>query len=334
MENTEWKEKYPKKIKPAYAELLDFFQPRIRALFIQFDREMNERFNARNKYHRYLPAQGWVYGYGRSYGCELLSVSVNKNCFNVLNIAVNNEDALNNALSAAQKLYDGGFEEHYAAVCEQKRGDQKERSKRRMAREKTETEQMALTEPINPDKFNKFAWCKKVSRNDLNRLYQGEAAGMIDEALLDDIGLTFYTRCKQAKDVRGCMEKGQIICLHCGAVLTGGRVSRTGSVLTKSADNYTPLNCACGYSYTYREYRRSCNAVNMPGGRAAPIFDRFIQKWPLCYDAASKMLLIDRLIHECHTTLMSGAKGRSAGVNLIEGTLKQVSELIIKLAYE
>ena len=71
----------------------------------------------------------------------------------------------------------------------------------------------------------------------------------------------------------------------------------------------------------------------MPGGRATPIFENFMQKWPGCKDEKSKMLLIDWLVHECHVTLMSGAKGRSVCVNLIEGSLKQISDLIMKLAY-
>jgi hypothetical protein len=130
------------------------------------------------------------------------------------------------------------------------------------------------------------------------------------------------------------MDKGQIICHHCGAVLTGGRVSPSGSILIKNADNHLPINCDCGYSYTYREYRRNCNSANMPGGRAAPIFGNFIKKWPGCLDKKDKMQLIDWLVHECHVTLMSGERGRSVCVNLIEGTLKQISELILKIAYK
>ncbi|MCL2060528.1 MAG: hypothetical protein FWH01_16010 [Oscillospiraceae bacterium] len=329
----EWKDKYPKKSKPAYNDLLDFFQPQIRELFLRFDQEMREQFNVRNKYHRYLPSAGWSYGYGRSYNCELLAVTVKEDCFNVLGISITDKDSLRAALEKAKIAYDGeknfGYEERYAAICAKKRADQIARSKRRVSREKAEMEK--LIENTDPGKLNQFKWCKKVTRNDLYRLYQGESKGLIDEALLDDIGLTFYMRCKQAKEVRECMDKGQIICHHCGAILTGGRVSPTGSVLTKNTDNYIPIVCGCGYSYTYREYRRNCNSVNMPGGRAAPIFDNFLHKWPGCRDAKSKMLLIDWLVHECHVTLMSGAKGRSVCVNLIEGSLKQISDLLEKL---
>ena len=329
---TEWKEKYTRKQKPAYDELLNFFQPHIRELFLRFDREMKEQFKVQNKYHRFLPSAGWTYGYGRSYGCELLAVTIKDDCFTVLGIDVKDEGSLRSAFNIVKKTYDDGFEERYAVICVKRRADQIERSKKRVAREKTEMERLA--ENVDPDKLNKFKWHKKVSRNDLLRLYQGESKGMIDEILLDDIGLTFYMRCKQAKEVRECMDKGQIICHHCGTILKAGRVSPTASVLRKSASDSLIISCECSYSYTYREYRRSCNAVNMPGGRAEPIFENFMQKWPECRGMKSKMLLIDWLVHECHVTLMSGARGRSVCVNLIEGTLKQISDLILKLAYE
>ena len=328
----EWKEKYTRKQKPAYDELLNFFQPHIRELFLQFDREMRGQFKVHNKYHRYLPSVGWAYGYGRSYNFELLAVTIEENCFNVLGISVKDEESLRKAIEETKKTYDSGYEERYAAICAKRRADQIERSKKRVAREKTEMEK--LTENADPEKLNKFKWHKKVSRNDLFRLYQSESKGMIDEILLDDIGLTFYMRCKQAKEVRECMDKGQIICHHCGAVLKTGCVSPTASVLKKSVGDSLIIPCDCGYSYTYREYRRSCNSVNMPGGRAEPIFENFLQKWPGCRDVKSKMLLIDWLVHECHVTLMSGERGRSVCVNLIEGTLKQISDLILKLAYE
>jgi hypothetical protein len=43
---------------------------------------------------------------------------------------------------------------------------------------------------------------------------------------------------------------------------------------------------------------------------------------------------IDRLIHEFHINLNSGVKGRFVAINLIQGTKKQIGDLIISLAYE
>jgi len=328
----EWQEKYPKKTKPSYDELLDYFQPHIRDLFTTFEREMRSQFDVSNKYHKFMQTAGWSYGFGRSYSCELLTVTIQDDCFDVLGVSVKDDESLRKALNAAKKAYDDGFEGRYAAVCALRRESQIARTKVRIEREQQQMDK--LLEHVDPAKFNQFKWHKKVSRRDLNALYQGEAKGMLDEALLDDVGLGFYLRCKQAKEVRECMDKGQIICLHCGAILTAGRVSPTGAKIAKKDGGDALVHCECGYSYTYREYRRSCNAVNMPGGRAMPIFEQYMEKWPGCKTASDKMLLIDWLIHECHVTLMSGIAGRSVCINLIEGTLTQIGDLINKLAYE
>ncbi len=316
----EWKEKYPRNKKPAFDELLAYLKPHIRDLFLVFHDEMLNQYKVQNKYHRFSNTAGWTYGYGRSYNCELLTVTIFSECFWVLGVSVKDDDSLKKALQEAQKAYDKGegFEARYTETSTKRREKQIIRSKARLEREKAEMKE--LTENIDTKKFNKFNWCKKVSRNDILRLYQSDARGMLDEELLDEVGFTFYTRCRQATEARKLMDKGQILCLHCGAVI--------------KASSYTlPVQCECGYSYTYREYRRSCNTANMPGGRAMPIFESFLQNWPACKEAHEKMMLIDRLIHECHVTLMSGSKGRSVCINLIEGTLKQVSDMIMKLSY-
>lgn len=129
---------------------------------------------------------------------------------------------------------------------------------------------------IDPQKFNQFKWSKKVALKDIFKLYQTEAQGLIDEELVDEIGLTFYMRCKQASEVRGLIDRGQMLCLQCG------------TVLTKIDDNEV-VNCNCGYSYTFREYCRSYTAANMPGGRATEIFEHFAKTWPHLKETSQKM---------------------------------------------
>lgn len=315
----EWKERYPQKTVPSYQELLAFFQLNIRDLFLSFDHEMQKRFDVHNKYHKYLKTQGWTYGYGRNYNCELLKVAIQSDSFLVLGVSVKDEASLQCALEEAKRVYDNGFEARYADLCEKRRRNQIERAKNRTAREKTEIS--ALLETVDPQKFNQFRWCKKVSRRDLQKLYQSEARGMIDDALLDEVGYAFYARCKQSKEVLPLLNQGRMLCHHCGSVF--------------NATGYASITqCECGYCYTYREYRRSFNANDMPAHRAQPIFDTFMEKWPQCKEPMQKMMLIDWLIHSFHVTLMSGEKGRSVCVNLIEGTKKQISDLILTLAYD
>ena len=317
MSHIKWKEKYGPKVRPAYDELLAFLPEHTARCFQAFNSEMAETYHVYNKWQRYEKTSGWVYGYCRNYRCELLSVTIGDGCFHVLGIAVCDEDSLKTALAAAKKAYDGGYEEKYARVSATKRTGQIERTKVRLAREK---EQMAkLAEDLDPAKLNKFKWVPKVSRDKLVRLYTSDADGMLDEDLLDDIGYTFYTRCVQSRKTLPLLNEGRMICHHCDAIFT--------------ASGYASLTrCECGYCYTYREYRRSFNAHNMPAHRAQPVFDAFMDKWPKCKTAKEKMLLTDWLIHECHTSVMSGLKGRSVCMNLMEGTATQLRNTLEKLA--
>ena len=95
----------------------------------------------------------------------------------------------------------------------------------------------------------------------------------------------------------------------------------------------TLIECSCGYQYLFRDYMRSFRTDNMPSGAATAIFNAFIEDWPCAKGYAEKMRLVDGLIHEFHINLNSGVRGRFVGVNLIEGSKKQIGDLIFGLAY-
>jgi len=314
MEQKPWAMAYPKNVKPSFAELLAYWPEDVRALFLQFNEAMNRDFEVYNKWQRY-GAAGWTYGYCRNYRCELLSVTVGEGCFRVLGAVVTDEASFQNALCLAKQAYDAGYEAKYTAVSAAKRGAQSERAAVRTAREKAELS--ALQQSV--ERLNRFRWPPKVSRSKLVALYKGEAAGRLDEELLEEVGYAFFYRCKMGLETIAGMETGKMLCHHCNAVL--------------QAVSYTaPIACTCGESYTLREYRRSHHTANMPAGRAEPVFRAFEQKWPACRDADAKMLAIDWLVHECHVTVMSGDVGRSVCVNLIEGTKAQLRDMLEMLA--
>lgn len=312
-----WIEKFPRSVKPTYEELIAFLPERIRELFLIFDNKMVSNYKVYNNYPRFDNHTGWTYGYCRNYRIELLSVTICDDSFNVLGVAVKDDKSLHVLFEKCKAKYAEGYEERYALLTAAKKVNQINRTKSRLEREKKQL--TALTENIDVSKFNKCKWADKVSRNKLVKLYQDEAKGLLDEDLLNEIGYTFYTRCKQARDTRERLEKGEIICHYCGTV--------------HQAASYTALiSCPCGYYYTYREYRRSCNANNVPGGRAAEIFRAFSDNWLLCKSVSEKMLLIDRLVHECHVSTMTGVKGRSVCMNLMDGTLTQIKDMLDMLA--
>jgi len=78
----------------------------------------------------------------------------------------------------------------------------------------------------------------------------------------------------------------------------------------------------------------------MPSRSATIFFNEFIDKWPTAKDSTTKMQLIDWVIHQCHQSMQTGVKStidgknfKFAGINIIEGSPKQVAELITHLAY-
>src|SRR5262245_36480824 len=46
-----------------------------------------------------------------------------------------------------------------------------------------------------------FQWARRLSKNDIYRLYQSEASGVLDEDLLEEVGIGFYARCQTIKQV-------------------------------------------------------------------------------------------------------------------------------------
>ena len=317
MADNPWRIQFPKAKKPAYEQLLAFMPEPVSLLFQTFDAAVGCEFSVYNKYQRYEPAHGWVYGYCRNYRVELMAVTIGDGCFSTLCVDVRDEDSLAAALREVRAAYDAGYEERYARITATKKANQIERSKQRVARERAQLAR--VSESVDPHTFNRFAWSAKVARSKLTRLYHSEARGMLDENLLDEVGYTFYARCQQAREIRPLLELGRMVCHQCGAVIQATALA-------------SATVCACGRAYTYREYRRSFHAANMPAGRATALFDEFADKWPGALSARDKMLLIDWLVHECHVSVMSGIEGRSVCVNLIEGSAKQLRDMLEGLA--
>ena len=317
MPASNWLTKFPRNLKPAYNDLLEHFSDVVRECFLAFNAQVQSLYGVHSKWLRFDISRGWNYGYCRNYRCELFGMWIGEDCFIILGVEIRDAASMQAALERVRERYDKDFEQRYEALVAAKKANQIARTKVRAERERAEMAQ--IMEGLDETKFNIFKWPPKVSRSKLVRLYNTEAAGLLDEGLLEDIGLAFYLRCVQARQVRALMDKGQILCHHCGEILTPG--------------SYTaPVICACAYSYTYREYRRSCNAANMPGGRAQPVFDEYVLKWDVCKSSAEKMMLIDWMVHECHVTVMSGVAGRSVCANLIEGTLGQIRQVLEMLA--
>ena len=298
----DWKELYPKSIKPKLAQVNAYLHEDMQFLFADFNQTLKEKYGLGYVVIAYSDTSGWKYKYGHSGLILVNNVCFHDGLFSVEGIDVNDRPTLSAAINKVEQMYRDGFMERFEAF-------NAVRTERRKQKEK----------PISPkDKsLNQCRWPAMVSRQDLKKLYENDAKGILDEALLNDIGFTLYTRCLIAREVYDLMEKGKVKCLHCGNVLHYAEI----------------MECACGQKYTYREYRQSYRANNMPRGEASGIFDKFAADWEKAKENAAKMRLIDNLIHEFHVSSIAGTKNRPVGVNLIQGTKEQVTALIEELAY-
>ncbi len=312
----DWKNRYDRGHRPRADAIDDHLGAEVFSLYHRFAATLASELGLTYVKPVYTQTHGWKYQVGRSGFLLLDDVRMGEGCFLVQGVEVRDEATLQAALALARQRYADGFEERFAAFAAQRGEAQKERTQRRVQRERDELAQLAAS--TDPDLFNRYRWSPKVSRLSLRRLYALDAQGLPDEALLDEIGYALYARCLQGQQTRHTIENGRLICHGCGAVLPYA---------------HGLMTCACGRQYLFRDYMRSFRAENMPSGAAQEIFDAFVERWPRQRTPQEKMRLVDWLIHEFHTNLLTGVRGRFVGVNFIEGSKKQIAELILELAY-
>jgi len=303
--------------RPGINEIMAFLPKSVGELFQEFSRHLVREYDVGCKPPTYTETAGWVYTFGR-YDIHLLNrITIEDGAFCVQGLKVSDETGYNAALELASSLYTN-YKERFDRNVIIKKEKQKQSTARRKEREKRELEALALT--TDPDKFNKYRWSPKLSRQILIRLYKNDAMGIKDEELVDEVGYTLYSRCLQGRDEGRLKDSGKLKCHHCNEIL-----------LAKNRNAL--IHCSCGYQYIFRDYMRAFRTNSMPSGAATAIFNAFIDNWPRAKEYPAKMILIDNLIHEFHINLNSGVKGRFVGINLIEGTKKQIGDLILQLAY-
>ena len=174
---------------------------------------------------------------------------------------------------------------------------------------------------MNPDKFH---WAKKVSRRDIRRLYDSEAAGCLDEALLEEIMYSLHARVEDMFEVRLAQQTGRVTCRSCGDPLP--QPLRMGSINRK-----IELSCPkCGWRSTCGEYLASYTGKDLLPGSRAELFEEFLGRFKMTRTPREKMLLLDWLIHTFH--MHSGVSGRLVAMNVIQGSRAELVELINGLA--
>jgi predicted RNA-binding Zn-ribbon protein involved in translation (DUF1610 family) len=169
-----------------------------------------------------------------------------------------------------------------------------------------------------------FQWAKRVSRRDIQRLYESDARGLLDEELLERVHFDIYARVCDMFEVREAQTTGRVKCRNCGEYVT--ELYRMGS---RNRNN--PLSCQeCGWQVTCGEFYFSYTGKSLLPGSVPELFEAYLERYPLAKTPAQKMLLIDWLIHQFH--VMQGVARMPVGENVIQGTGEQVRQLIESLA--
>ncbi len=167
----------------------------------------------------------------------------------------------------------------------------------------------------------RIRWAPKVSRAKINRLYQTDARGISDAALIDDVGTALLARCESVLTV----SRAQARCPRCGLLFDVG--------WGPHADPAVICPANCGWQTTVDAWHRSWRHQDLIGVRAAEAFEHYVARYPDARTPQEKMVLIDGLIHAFHQGIIEGSPHRSAANNLIEGSYRDVLAFLDALAY-
>jgi hypothetical protein len=165
----------------------------------------------------------------------------------------------------------------------------------------------------------KIRWAQRVPRALIRRLYDGDAAGMLDKELVDEVAYAFLDRCT---DILLCTEAGlgRATCPRCLA-----KVEHTG----RKDDT---LACACGWTSTWADYHRSYKGRQLHGGTATAFFDEYVVGFDKARTPRERMLLIDRLLNRWHHWSTEQYPTRPAASCLIAGSGRAVVAFLDELS--
>jgi transcriptional regulator NrdR family protein len=179
---------------------------------------------------------------------------------------------------------------------------------------------------------SEIRWSPRVPKWKIRRLYELDAQGIVDEALLDDVGITLLLRCQDIVTIDEA-RRGKVKCPHCARQKKRTIIDRTYS---EGDVRDEVITCPeCGWRITWGEYALSFKRKQLNSGGALTAFERYIRDYRAAQRPQQKMLAIDRLIHEFHYSLRAqpDLPCRPVGVNLIQGKLGDVVRFLDELTY-
>ena len=162
-------------------------------------------------------------------------------------------------------------------------------------------------------------WAGRVPKWKIARLYEDDAKGMHDEALLNDIGFTLLARCKSMLMFEQA-RNGMATCPVCEAMIE------------HAAQKGVSLECShCGWQGSWDQYRASVDGLHLIAPGLQPFCREYIRKFPQAKTSQDKMFWIDWLIHRCHWE-GTALPGQPGAASLIQGRARDVTEFLDALS--
>lgn len=178
---------------------------------------------------------------------------------------------------------------------------------------------MAENNPV----YEKIRWAPKVRQALIWQLYQNDAAGMVEEDLVADVGYRLEQRCRSIHTATN----RSVECPRCGTVFI---LEEVGEWRLLPGPHFCP-SPECGWQTTAEDWHNSWRHRDLLGAAAMDAVQTYLRDYPRARSDPERMLCIDNLIHAFHVSLQTGQAGRSFANNLIEGSHKQVVELLDRL---
>ena len=175
---------------------------------------------------------------------------------------------------------------------------------------------------------DEIQWGRRLAKEKLRRLYESDAKGLLDEDLLDDVGMTLYCRCQDILTVAEA-KGGKVRCPRCqkrGQTTFMQRPHKRGD-----ARDFVIACEKCNWQITWGEYTLTFKRKQMNLGGARAVLESYIAAYKAARTAKQKLIAVDRLIHEFHYYF--NKPRRPVGPNLIQGQLTDILLFLDELTY-
>jgi len=169
-------------------------------------------------------------------------------------------------------------------------------------------------------KQDRPVWAGRVQREKIALLYKKDGQGIVDEDLIEDVGIAFLAR------IAGIMKVGEALsgrahCPYCEAVIH------------HQLDHHEILRCeTCNWELSWGEYHKSFRGKQLAASGIKQFCSAFVEDYSRARSPQEKMILIDTLIHRYHWEL-EGGLSRSGAINLIGGKPAELVDFLNTLTY-